>query len=71
MDKSNGETGLIAYGSYAPGDDNHGVLAHLPGQWRKGWIRGGFVEAPDGLHRADHLGWWKPGIWLSLMPTAI
>ena len=34
MDKSNGETGLIAYGSYAPGDDNHGVLAHLPGQWR-------------------------------------
>ena len=29
---------LIVYGSYAPGGENHHVVAHLPGTWRKGKI---------------------------------
>ncbi len=35
---------LIAYGSLAPGGPNHGLLADLPGEWRRGWVTGRLLE---------------------------
>ena len=31
---------LVLYGSLMPGAVNHVVIAHLPGTWRDGWVRG-------------------------------
>ncbi len=36
----NPETGLIVYGSLAPGEANHFLLAGLPGEWYRCQIRG-------------------------------
>lgn len=35
---------LIVYGSLAPGGPNHGLLADLNGEWRKGWVTGELLE---------------------------
>ena len=35
---------LIVYGSLAPGGLNHGLLADLKGEWRKGWVTGELLE---------------------------
>jgi gamma-glutamylcyclotransferase (GGCT)/AIG2-like uncharacterized protein YtfP len=35
---------LIAYGTLAPGGPNHGLLADLRGEWRKGWVTGELLE---------------------------
>ncbi len=35
---------LIVYGSLAPGGPNHGLLAHLKGEWFKGWVTGELLE---------------------------
>lgn len=36
----NASSALIAYGSYAPGGENHARLAFFPGEWRKGYVLG-------------------------------
>jgi gamma-glutamylcyclotransferase (GGCT)/AIG2-like uncharacterized protein YtfP len=35
---------LIAYGSLMPGGLNHGLLSHLSGEWRQGWIAGELLD---------------------------
>jgi len=35
---------LVVYGSLAPGGPNHGLLAGLEGEWRKGWVTGELLE---------------------------
>ena len=35
---------LIVYGSLAPGGPNHGLIADLGGEWRKGWVTGELLE---------------------------
>lgn len=40
---------LIAYGTYAPGGENHGVFSGLPGGWRKGKIVCDLPDPPDGI----------------------
>lgn len=50
---------LAVYGTLAPGRPNHGVLAHLPGRWSTGFVRGHLHDAGWG---AD-LGF--PGLVLS------
>lgn len=36
---------LAVYGTLAPGKPNHGLLAHLPGRWFAGVVRGGLRNA--------------------------
>jgi gamma-glutamylcyclotransferase (GGCT)/AIG2-like uncharacterized protein YtfP len=35
---------LIVYGSLAPGGPNHGLIADLKGEWKKGWVTGELLE---------------------------
>ena len=36
---------LATYGTLAPGRQNHGQLAHLPGRWLVGLVRGSLIDA--------------------------
>jgi len=40
---------LIAYGSFAPGGENHEVFSDLPGEWKKGKIVCDLLDPPDGI----------------------
>lgn len=40
---------LIVYGSYAPGGDNHELVSHLPGEWKKGKILANMIHPPDDI----------------------
>ena len=40
---------LATYGTLRPGEANHHLVAHLPGQWRSGWVRGRFQAQGWGL----------------------
>jgi gamma-glutamylcyclotransferase (GGCT)/AIG2-like uncharacterized protein YtfP len=35
---------LIVYGSLAPGGPNHGLIADVRGEWRRGWVTGELLE---------------------------
>ena len=35
---------LIVYGSMAPEGPNHGLISHLEGEWREGWVTGELME---------------------------
>jgi len=39
------EVRLATYGTLAPGRQNHGQLADLPGRWLVGHVRGSLVDA--------------------------
>ena len=39
------ETRLATYGTLAPGRQNHGELADLPGRWFVGHVRGSLVDS--------------------------
>ena len=39
---------LVVYGSLAPGEKNHGVIAHMKGSWRPCTIHGLLAVAPTG-----------------------
>lgn len=39
------QTRLATYGTLAPGKPNHHQLADLPGQWRRGSVRGRLIDS--------------------------
>lgn len=47
---------LAVYGTLAPGEENHQVIAQIQGTWERGWVPG--VLGPIGPFPAFR---WKPG----------
>lgn len=46
---------LAVYGTLAPGEDHHSVVAHIQGTWKRGWATG--VMGRIGVYPAFQ---WKP-----------
>lgn len=52
---------LAVYGSLAPGESNHHVLAGIAGTWRRGWVEGDLhAEGWGATHGYPGLV-WRPG----------
>lgn len=51
----NSASALIAYGSYAPGGENHARLAFFPGEWRKGYVLGTRHTSADDIGPGEGL----------------
>lgn len=50
----NASSALIAYGSYAPGGENHVRLAFFAGEWRKGYVLGTRHTSDDDIGPGEH-----------------
>ena len=51
---------LIVYGSMAPEGPNHGLISHLEGEWREGWVTGELMERGWGAAMGyPALRWWR------------
>ncbi|MDP9836170.1 hypothetical protein J2T09_000912 [Neorhizobium huautlense] len=51
----NASSALIAYGSYAPGGENHARLAFFAGEWRKGFVLGTRHTSNDDIGPGEDL----------------
>ena len=53
---------LAVYGSLAPGESNHHVLACIAGTWRRGWVEGDLhAEGWGAPHGYPGLVWRRSG----------
>lgn len=46
-------TSLIIYGSLAPGESNHHIISHIPGNWQKATITG-YIEDNGWSNRSGY-----------------